>query len=105
MLLANAFINCQFLYIALIWMFVSKSLINKICKFHFRGLQIVYNAHDKSYEELLAVSNISVHQKTLHILAIEFYTYLTKTNPDLMWDLYTIKPAPYDLLRNGEKLY
>ena len=27
-----------------------------------------------------------------------------KTNPDLMWDFYTIKPVPYDL-RTGEKLY
>ena len=27
-----------------------------------------------------------------------------KTNPDFMWDFYTIKPVPYDL-RSGEKLY
>ena len=27
-----------------------------------------------------------------------------KTNPDFMWDFYTIKSVPYDL-RAGEKLY
>ena len=37
-LLANAFINCQFLYAPLIWMFGSKSSINKICQIHFMSL-------------------------------------------------------------------
>ena len=39
-------------------MFASKSSINKICKIHFRALQIVHKVHDKLYEELLAVSNL-----------------------------------------------
>ena len=70
-------IDCQFLYAPLIWMFASKSSINKICKIHFRTLQIVDNVHDKSYEDLLAVSNdVSVHQKHLRILAIEIYKSL-----------------------------
>ena len=47
-LLANAFIYCQFLNVPLIWMFASKRSINKICKIHFRTLQIVYNVHEKS---------------------------------------------------------
>ena len=63
-LLTNAFVNCQFLYAPLIWMFASKSSINKICKIHFRTLQIVHYVHGRSYEELPAVSNdIFVHQK------------------------------------------
>ena len=61
-LLENAFVNCQFLYAPLIRMFARKSSINKIYKIHFRILQVVYNAHDQSYEELLTVSNdISVY--------------------------------------------
>ena len=86
-------------------MFASKSSINKICKIHFRTFQIVQNVHDKSYEELLAISNdISVHQKHLRILVIEVYKSLMKTNLDSMWDFYTIKPIPYDLC-TGEKFY
>ena len=34
-LLANAFINSQFTYAPLIWMFGRKSSIAKICKIHF----------------------------------------------------------------------
>ena len=67
------------------WMFASKHSINKICKIHFRTLQIV-------------------HQKHFHTLAIEVYKFLMKTNPDFMWDFYTIKPIHYDLC-TGEKLY
>ena len=37
-------------------------------------------------------------------MAIEIYKSLMKTNPDFMWDFYTIKSVPYDL-RTGEKLY
>ena len=57
------------------------------------------------YEELHAVSNdIFVHQKHLHILAIEVYKSLMKTNLGFMLDFYTIKPGPSDL-HTGEKLY
>ena len=38
------------------------------------------------------------------ILAIEVYKSSMKTNPNFMWDFYTIKPVSYDL-RTGEKLY
>ena len=86
-LLANGFIHCQFLYAPLIWMFPNKSSNNKICKIHFKILQTVHNVLDKSYEELLAVSNdITVHQKHLPILAIKVYKSLVKTNPDFMSD-------------------
>ena len=103
-LLANAFINCQFLYALLIWMFACKRSINKICKIHLTTLQIVHNTHEKSQEQLLAVCNdISVHQKHLRILTIEVYKSLMEADPDLTWDFYNLKPVPYDL-RAGEKL-
>ena len=93
-LLANTFINCQFLYAPLLWTFTSKSSINKICEINFRTLQIVYNAHETSYVELLAVSDdIFVHQKHLCFLVIQVYKSLMKANPDFMWDFYTIKPV------------
>ena len=85
--------------------------IYKICKIYFRTPQIVYNVHNISYENFLAVSNdISVPQKHLILFIdlykrfIEVYKSLMKTNPDFMWDFDTIKPVPYDLL-TGEKLY
>ena len=47
-ILANTFIDSQFNYAPLIWMFVGKN-INKICKIHHRPLRVVYNEYNKSY--------------------------------------------------------
>ena len=70
-LLANAFINSQFTYAPLIWMFAGKSSVTKICKIHFRTLKTVYNNYDKSYHDLLNFSNdVSIHQKHLRFLEI-----------------------------------
>ena len=51
-LLATAFINSQFYYAPLIWMFAGESLISKVQKIHFSTLQVVYNTYEKSYNEL-----------------------------------------------------
>ena len=84
-LLANTFINSQFNYAHLIWMFANKSSINKILKIHKRTFQIVYDVYDESYENLLNRSDdISIHQKHLRYLTIEVYKFLTMLNPGFM---------------------
>ena len=42
-ILVNAFMDSQFNYAPLIWMFAGKTLINKIFKIYHRTLQVVYN--------------------------------------------------------------
>ena len=42
-ILANVFIDSQFNYARLIFMFAGKTLINKICKIHHRTLRVVYD--------------------------------------------------------------
>ena len=72
-ILANAFIDSQFNYAPLIWMFAGKTLITKICKIHHRTLRVVYNEYNKSYGELLQLNNnVSIHQRHLQYLALEF---------------------------------
>ena len=51
-ILANAFIDSQFNYTPLIWMFAGKTLINKICKFtigHFRWFTMNIINHTKNF--------------------------------------------------------
>ena len=80
-LLANAFINSQFNYAPLTSMFAGKSSIAKICKIHFRTLQVIYD-NDKSYHDLLNFSNdLSIHQRHLSFLAIDVYKSLMNMNP------------------------
>ena len=99
---ANAFIESQFNYAALIWMFASKMAINKICKLHYRTF--VYNEYDKSYEELLEMNkSTSIHQGHLQFLAIEVYKTLIHLNPEFMWSYFSEKPLPYNV-RNGNSL-
>ena len=103
-LLVNAFINSQFNYAPLIWMFANKSSIDKILKIHKRTLQIVYDVYDESYEKLLNRSDdISIHQKHLRHLAIEVYKSLAKLNPGFMWNFFERNHTPYNL-RRGDLL-
>ena len=77
-LLANAFIDSQFNYAPLIWMFAGKTLINKICKIHHRTLQVVYDDFDKLYDGLLELNrDQSIHQRHLRYLAIEVFKSIT----------------------------
>ena len=103
-LLATAFINSQFYYAPLIWMFAGKSLISKVQKIHFRTLQVVYNTYEKSYNELLILNrDISIHQKHLHFLATEVYKSVNNLNPQFMWNYFNISTLPYEL-RKGNKV-
>ena len=77
-LLANAFIDSQFNYAPLIWMFAGKTLINKICKIHHRTLQVFDDDFDKLYDGLLELNrDQSIHQRHLRYLAIEVFKSTT----------------------------
>ena len=100
-LLANSFVNTQFGYGPLIWMFASKNSMLKVNKIHRRTLRVVYDDYNSTYEELLASHNdISIHQKHLKHLAIEVYKSLTNLNPEFIWPFFKNKPILYNL-RNG----
>ena len=97
-LLANSFVNSQFGYAPLIWMFTRKNLMLKVNKIHRRNLRVVYDDYASTYEELLASYNdISIYQKHLKHLAIEVYKSLANMNPEFMWPFFKNKSVPYNL--------
>ena len=51
--LMKAFIESQFNYCALIWMFHSRKMNNKINRIHERALSLVYSDQASSFDELL----------------------------------------------------
>ena len=72
-ILGNAFIDSQFNYAPLIWMFCRKTLYSKIEKIHHRTLKVVYGI-DGSYNNLLLRSNsVSIHQRHLRFLVTEIF--------------------------------
>ena len=72
--LMKAFINSQFGYCPLVWMFHSRSLNKKINRIHERALRVVYANFSSSFEELLAVDgSVKIHERNIQYLAIEIY--------------------------------
>ena len=69
--LVNAFSNSQFYYVSMIWMFAGETLISKFQKIFYRTLHIVHETFEKSYEDLLLMNFISIHQNHLHFLVTE----------------------------------
>ena len=52
-LLMKVFIESQFIYCPLIWLFHSRMMNNKINRIHERALRLVYSDHISSFDELL----------------------------------------------------
>ena len=64
-LLGNTFINSQFNYAPLIWMFCRKTLYHKIEKTNHRSLKVIYQFEEPYENLLLESSSISLHQRHL----------------------------------------
>ena len=73
-ILLKTFIESQFGYCPLIWMFHSRRVNNKINHLHERSLRIVYKDNYSSYVDLLAKDkSFTIHQRNIHSLAIELF--------------------------------
>ena len=60
-ILGNLFIDSQFNYAPLLWMFCRKTLYPKIEKIHHKTLKVIYDSND-TYDNLFLQSNtVSVH--------------------------------------------
>ena len=70
--LMKAFIESQFPYCPLVWMFCSRSSNNHINHLQKRALKIVYNDDSSIFEDLLVKDNpVSIHHRNIRLLAIE----------------------------------
>ena len=87
-LLCNAFINSQFSYAPLVWIFCRKKQYLKIQKIHHKALKVVYNSN-KNYDELLRDHNeVSIHQRHLGVLICKVFKSLNNLKPEFMWSYF-----------------
>ena len=73
-LLFSTFIESQFAYCPLVWMFHDRNVHNRINRLHARALRIVYQDDVSSFEELLSFDkSFTVHERNIQKLATELY--------------------------------
>ena len=81
----NSFIESQFGYCPLVWMFCSRSINNKINRIHERALRITYNNKSSSCQGLLGKDNsVTIHHRNIRTLAIETFKVLHGHSPPLL---------------------
>ena len=70
----KAFIESQFGYCPLVWMFCSRQKNNRINHLHERALRIVCNDYESTFENLLELDNsVSIHLGNIRLKPIELY--------------------------------
>ena len=87
-ILMKSFVESQFNYLPLIWMFCSRQQNHKINRIHERALRIVYDDYISSFESLLYRDRtMCVHHKNIHAVAIEMFKIKNNLAPDVLKNL------------------
>ena len=98
--LMKAFVESQFSYCPLLWMYHNRSVNNRINMIHERALRIAYNDTASTFQELLDKDNsVTIHEKNIQRLATEIYKTKNNLNPSFMKEIFCSTTPPY-CLRN-----
>ena len=97
LVLMKAFMESQFGYCPLIWVFHSGCVSNKINHLQERLLQIVYKDNNNSFGDLLKRDNLlTIPQRTIKSLAIELFKVKGNLSNN-MYDIFQTKKFNYNL--------
>ena len=100
-ILMKTFVESQFNYCPLVWMFHNRTINNKINRLHERALRIVYKNENLSFQELLEKDGaVTIHDRNLQRLATEMYKVKNNLSPLPMQELFKDQPCRYDLRHN-----
>ena len=105
-MLLRAFIESQFCYCPLIWMFHSRTLNNKINRLHEKTLRIMYGDYKPKLDELLEKDDsLSIHHRNIQTLAIEILKFLNALSPQIVNEVFQVKSPALYYLRDKNELY
>ena len=93
-IILKTFIESQFSYCPLVWMFCSRKTNRKINFIHERALRLVYYDYESTFEELLKrAKSLSIHHRNIHQLAIEMYKAKNNLSPEIINGIFTYRPV------------
>ena len=89
-LILKTFIESQFSYCPLVWMFCSRKMNNKMNHIHERALRLVYQDYTASFDDLLKKDNsLRFHHRNIHQVAIEMFKVKHDLSPPFMKEIFT----------------
>ena len=101
-ILMNSFINSQFNYCQLVWMFHDMVLNSKLNFIQKRALRLVCKGSETGHGKLIN-KTLTTHQHNLQLLMIEIYKTKHSLNPTFMKDVFTERINQHNL-RNENHL-
>ena len=97
-ILMKTFVESQFGYCPLIWMFHSKKVNSKINHLQERSLRIVYNDYITLFEDLLKKHNsFKIHYKNIQLLYIELFKVEKGITNPILCDIFSLRSIDYNL--------
>ena len=89
-IIMKAFIESQFGYCPLIWIFHGNmTLNNTMNNIQERALRLVYTDYPSTYDQLLARdSSYRIHHRNLQRLAIEIYKFKHNLGPEILNEIF-----------------
>ena len=88
----KTFVNTQFSYCQVIWIFHSGRINHKVKKLRQRALRIVYEDHFSSFEELLSKGKpVTAHERNLIMFSTEMHKTLNRLFQTIMQNIFKTK--------------
>ena len=98
----KAFVESQFKYCPLTWMFHSRKTNYKINRLQERALRLIYNDYISSFEELSSKDGtFTIHEQNIHNLAIEMFKTLNDLSTPDFSELFQLNESLHGLRSNG----
>ena len=95
-ILLKSFVESQYAYCPLIWMFCSWTLNTRINKLHERAPRILYRDDVSSFEEIVERDK-SIHERYITLLAVELYNVKYGILPNALGDFILRRDLCYNL--------
>ena len=101
--LFKAFVESQFKYCPIVWMFHSRRTNNKINRLHERALRIVYDDDVSTFDQLLAMDkSFCIHHQNIQRLLIEIYKALHDISGNSLKELLVKRESTISLQSKPE---